>query len=132
MKIETLEGRLLDAAVAMSEGWTCSTGMSVNEFTKWFTPSGETAICAPLNYSSSWVDGGSMLDKHEVSIQPFDTTRGTLFGAAVVIPNSSGAYYTSLPGAPDYALAEGPTILTAAMRAIAIARLGKELAFNVA
>jgi hypothetical protein len=138
-KVAELEGALLDAAVAMAEGYT----PKIEGDEVWLYPAESTAmpptyspsdtswghrmICQQFHPSREWHEGGPIIERERIGIVAFtgydgrDTTPQwhayyEVFGHYIDEP---------LPGYKPHAI--GPTPLVAAMRCYVARKIGKEI-----
>ena len=110
MKHETanLSGKLLDLAVAISQGY----GIEVDDGFVWLTVAGTTVHRANHRpYSSDWEHGGPLIEEEMITVRP---TRTLLWRAE-----------REWSEAPD--ICTGNTLLEAAMRCYVRVNLGDEV-----
>jgi hypothetical protein len=111
--IWTLEGPLLDAAVAIAEGLPFS---RIQDGIAWLhltdLRSGSVREC-PC-FSSRWADGGPIIERESITLQRLPSC----WAAAVAVKWSDDEAAESMKGGAD-----GPTALIAAMRAYVDSKL---------
>lgn len=123
-KVSELEGALLDAAVALAEGFEHPGAVGVNHRTDdgtpwclsgcndwWRSPEGRV-LCGPCQgyprqYSEDWSAAGPIIDRERISVEDGlgDWSAATTCGC----------------------IANGPTFLVAAMRAYVASKFGDEV-----
>jgi hypothetical protein len=134
-KVAELEGRLLDAAVAISEGWVppdnqSGMWMMPGEFSEGHirTPGG------PPFFSLDIEHGWPIIDREKISLVYSDHPSGRRGQQWSAFCGPFDHYIDEgvpvedvIQHAPGYAEAYGPTALVAAMRAFVAAKLGEEV-----
>lgn len=111
-KVSEVDGDLLDAAVAMAEGWVpLDAGKARRAGLMTMSLGGVHALLGQLNYSRDWALGGPILERAQIAVQP------------------CGSRWIS--AGDDQTLAtypwEGSTPLVAAMRAYLGVKIGNEV-----
>lgn len=113
----TLEGPLLDAAVAIAEGLPFS---RIQDGVVWLhlteLRSGSVRECP--DFSTCWDDGGPIIERERIATEP------TYAPGEAAVPN--GGWFATLHAA-QMAFGEGATPLIAAMRAYVASKLGDEV-----
>ena len=132
-KVEELEGALLDAAVALAEGWL-SGSYSLDGFRPdgqgWLSPStlalgGDETIegglweMEPFAWSTDWQRGGPIIQRERLTI----TFNGEIWEAGPMNSLEASGAAVSFCGNGQ----SGPTPLIAAMRAYVASKLGDEV-----
>jgi hypothetical protein len=129
-RVSELEGALLDAAVALALGYKHLGAVGVNYrntdgkpfclsgCNDWWQDEGGHFLCSgchgfPDGYSENWSDGGPIIERERITVQPMDFMRRTDWQA------STDRFLRTLQ--------DGPTPLIAAMRAYVASKLGEEV-----
>lgn len=114
IKVREADGLALNYLVTLVEGGVIEGGIIV-----WRGRSKVAMQTLPRSYCGIWDDGGPLMQKYDVSVQCFDDS---------ATPDRKWNAY--LPGKMPFSSDEeinGPTQLVAAMRAIAVEKLGEEV-----
>ncbi len=114
-KTAELTGALLDAAVAMAEGWSHAGPH------QWFHAArrvfSDPLALFPPPYSSSWFDGGPIMEREGIS--PERHKPDSMDAADPLVSDGRWMWVTETHC--------GPTMLIAAMRAFVASKLGDEI-----
>lgn len=106
-KTATLEGELLEAAVALAEGWA----PHLEPLEHWLRREADGGYLG-------WAAGGPIIERERI---------GVLSGDAPFIKDWSASIKCRRDGYPVFLCASGPTPLVAAMRAFVASRFGDEV-----
>jgi len=116
-KVSELDGALLDAAVAMAEGWTqwkeygLYAGLPV-----WQTGNKRAPTMAMFRPSTEWQDGGPIIEREAIAIYRYSNPKEWTAGFDLQVGDGPGVYM-------EYQ-EHGPTPLIAAMRAFVASKFG--------
>jgi hypothetical protein len=118
-KVSTLEGSLLDAAVAKAEGLPLSNEWKQGDSCRVGTGEGDLRTFAP---STDWAHGGPIIERERISISPYFRDPDGQWSAGMPLRQSPppGVSYSRRP-------CLGATPLIAAMRAYVASKLGEEV-----
>lgn len=118
--VSTLEGALLDAAVAKAEGWMqCAPPFAPEGAPPyWWKPihGGQEGFKEPDAFSSSWAHAGPIIEREQMNVGWVDDCR------------DKTRQWNAYPDCIDIeGLCYGPTPLVAAMRAYVWSKFGEEV-----
>lgn len=116
VKTADLIGLALDWAVAIADGMRIHTPTGM-KFEYWYV--GNKCVCSRDGWSpsTSWSQGGPLIEKHTLNVRPHVSSNGviTSWAASMTWPCAT------MPGRT------GPTMLVAACRAIVMKQLGASI-----
>jgi len=131
-RVSTLEGALLDAAVARCEGYGEPVLFEADHFGEgeaaahWFPhPNLPPFPVSDWCPSSAWVQGGPIIERHAIALQPDEPLVSTEVQAAAGMPPVAWTAWQW--GDPARRMMRGATPLVAAMRLRVASKYGDEV-----
>lgn len=120
-KVSELEGPFLDEAVAKANGWKEWKGHAHMGMPVWLTGEDESPTHAMFSPSTSWADGGKIIERERIRLTPAEAG-GLFMGDRVPAPH----WLANHPARWQFN-EMGATPLIAAMRAYVASKFGDEV-----